>query len=155
MRVAQEAPGPGSAVRDRLGLLLARAGVIASTQIRQALTLIGLGPRHGHVLMHLAATGPTSQQALIEALAVDPSSLVTVLNDLERDGLAERRRDPADRRRHIVEMSARGAAVLTEVDRAVAAVEQDLFVDLDEREMTRLAELLTRVRTVPHDCEGH
>ena len=51
-------------------------------------------------------------------------------------------------------MSAQGAAVLTEVDRAVAAVEQGLFVDLDECEMTRLAELLTRVRTVRHDCDG-
>jgi DNA-binding MarR family transcriptional regulator len=88
-----------------------------------------------------------SQQALVEALGVDPSVLVAILNGLERDGLAERRRDPADRRRHIVEMTAAGAGVLTEVENAVAAVERDLFADLDATDITRLRDILSRIKT--------
>ncbi|MBC6456709.1 MarR family winged helix-turn-helix transcriptional regulator [Actinomadura sp. HBU206391] len=131
---------------DRLGLVLAKSGHIASVRIRKALAVTGLKPGHGHVLLWLSDSGPMSQQALIEALGVDPSVLVAILNDLERDGIAVRRRDPADRRRHIVEMSERGAALVDEVDAALTAVEQELFVDLDDGEIDLLRRLLARVR---------
>ena len=120
------------------------------------LALTGLTPRHGMVLMNLAEGGPTSQQALIEVLAVDPSVLVAILNDLERDGLAGRRRDPADRRRHIVTITDAGVAVLTRVEEALAAVERELFADLDPAEIDQLHRLLARVRTRHDDaaCAG-
>jgi DNA-binding MarR family transcriptional regulator len=132
---------------DRLPLLLARHGRSMSTRIRQALGVSGLSMRHGVTLMHLAQTGPTSQQALIEALSIDPSALVTILNDLERDGLVERRRDPADRRRHIVEITTTGAGTQTAVERAIAEVEREVFGDLDDEEIAQLQHLLARVRT--------
>lgn len=136
---------------DRLGFLLARHGAITNIRMRQALSVTGLTPRHGMTLMHLAETGPISQQTLIEALGVDPSVLVAILNDLEGSGLAQRRRDPSDRRRHIVEMTAAGAATLTKVEEALGAVEAELFADLDGDEIARLRELLTRIRTRPND----
>ena len=45
---------------------------------------------------------------MIEMIGVDPSKLVGLLNDLEAEGLIVRRRDPDDRRRHIVEVSKKG-----------------------------------------------
>jgi DNA-binding MarR family transcriptional regulator len=142
---------------DRIGFLLARHGAITNDRMRQALGVAGLTPRQSMALMHLAKAGQMSQQALIEALGVDPSILVAVLNDLERDGLAVRRRDPADRRRHIVEITTGGSEALTKVEHALAAVERELFADLDEGEIARLRELLARVRTAPDDplCTGH
>jgi len=60
------------------------------------------------VLVDLAERGPTSQQSLLETLSVDPSVMVSILNDLERQGLAERAAiRPTGG--HIVEMSARAA----------------------------------------------
>jgi DNA-binding MarR family transcriptional regulator len=93
----------------------------------------GLSPRHGATLMRLARCGATSQPALIEALSVDASALVAILNDLERDGLAERRRDPADRRRHIVEITPTGAQAVGAVENAITEVEGDAFADLDDK----------------------
>jgi DNA-binding MarR family transcriptional regulator len=136
---------------DRLGLVLAKSGQITNVRIRKALAATGLKPGHGHVLLWLSDSGPMSQQALIEALGVDPSVLVAILNDLEREGFAERRRDPADRRRHIVEMSDRGAALVGEVDAALTAVERELFTDLDDSEIDLLRSLLVRVRTSADD----
>lgn len=136
---------------DRLGLLLARHGGITNERMRHALGVTGLTPRHAVALMNLAESGPMGQQALIEALGVDPSVLVAILNDLERDGLAERRRDPADRRRHIVEMTTAGACTLTRVEQALAEVERELFADLDEDEIAQLHRLLSRIRTTPDD----
>jgi DNA-binding MarR family transcriptional regulator len=136
---------------DRLGLLLARHGQITNMRIRQALGVTGLTTKHGVTLMHLADAGPISQQVLIELLGVDPSVLVTILNDLEGHGLAQRHRNPADRRRHIVEITPAGADMLITVDAAIAAVERDLFADLADDEMAYLRDLLGRIRTTPDD----
>ncbi|WP_205315135.1 MarR family winged helix-turn-helix transcriptional regulator [Nonomuraea lactucae] len=130
---------------DSPGMALALSGHIASTRIRKALARHGLKPAHGHVLRLLSDQGPTSQQSLLETLGVDPSMLVTVLNDLEADGLVERRRDPADRRRHIVEISTRGRTLAGRAQAAIAAVEAALFAGLDADEIATLRRLLARV----------
>jgi DNA-binding MarR family transcriptional regulator len=142
---------------ERIGFLLARHGAITDRRIREAFGAKGLTPRSGVALMHLAETGPISQQALIEALGVDPSVVVGILNDLENRGLAERRRDPADRRRHIVRITRAGTTLLTKVERALTGVERDLFADLDDGEVARLHDLLGRIRTAPDDpaCTEH
>jgi len=140
-----------TATRESLGLLLARHGQFVNTQIRKAMAGTGLTPRHRQVLAELADRGPTSQQTLIEALSVDPSVLVSILNDLESQGLAERRRDPSDRRRHIVEMSGTGCDALRRIETAVAQAEAELFADLDEADRERLHDLLGKVRTIPDD----
>ena len=133
-------------MNDRPSLALAASGQVANAQLKKALAAHGLKPGHGHVLLLLSHEGATSQQALTESLGVDPSVLVVMLNDLERDGLAERRRDPADRRRHIVEISARGTKLVADLDRAIDAVEVALFADLDAAEISTLQDLLARVK---------
>jgi DNA-binding MarR family transcriptional regulator len=135
---------------SRLAFLLAQHGAITNDRMRKAFGLAGLTTRQCTTLMLLAG-GRMSQQALAEALAVDPSVLVAILNDLERAGLAERRRDPADRRRHIVEITAAGNQALARAQDAVSAVERELFSDLDEDELVTLRNLLARVRTSPND----
>jgi DNA-binding MarR family transcriptional regulator len=133
---------------ERLGFRLARLGQTVNVQVNRAMTANGLGVRHNLALMHLA-DGPMAQLALTEALGVDPSVLVSILNCLEAEGLAVRRRDPADRRRHIVELTERGAEVVTAIGCAMAQVEAELFADLDPAETALLSELLTRVRLTP------
>ncbi|MFC9730894.1 MarR family winged helix-turn-helix transcriptional regulator [Streptomyces roseolus] len=138
---------------DRLGFLLSFRGELTGARIRSALGVAGLPPRHAMALMQLAPA-PMSQRDLAAAMEVDPSQLVAILNDLEASGLAERRRDPADRRRHIVEITPAGAAVLDRVDQAVTEAERELFADLTEAERTLLRGLLDRVVVDPadHDC---
>jgi DNA-binding MarR family transcriptional regulator len=136
---------------ERLSFLLARHGGITNVRIRTALEAAGLSPRQSLVLTHLSIARQASQQALIELLDVDPSVLVTILNDLERDGLIARRRDPSDRRRHIVEITAAGDAATIRAQDALAAVDRHLFADLDKDEVAHLQQLLSRVRTSPDD----
>ncbi|MDT0347597.1 MarR family winged helix-turn-helix transcriptional regulator [Streptomyces litchfieldiae] len=131
---------------DRVSFALAHSGRLVETEIRRALAERGLRLSHAHVLGVLAARERLSQQALIEELKVDPSVLVTLLNTLEDDGLIARQRDPADRRRHVVEISPRGVELVAEVDSAVRAVEDRLFDGLDEREVAVLHRLLDRVK---------
>ncbi|MEI5521907.1 MarR family transcriptional regulator [Streptomyces brasiliscabiei] len=131
---------------DRVSFALAHSGKVVETEIRQVLAAQGLKLSHAHVLGLLTERERLSQQALIEELQVDPSVLVTVLNTLEDEGLAIRRRDPLDRRRHVVEISARGTDLVAQVDRAVQATEAELFSGLDKQELATLHELLNRIK---------
>jgi len=103
-------------------------------------------------LMHLG-TGPLSQQSLIDKLDVDPSVLVAILNDLEGGDLVHRRRDPADRRRHIVDITPEGSMTLGTLETALTKVEDELFADLSAQERSTLRDLLNRVASTPTDYE--
>ena len=136
-------------ISESPGIALAVVGHLATTRLRQALAVYGLKPAQNQVLTLLAEQGATGQQALLEALGVDPSMLVTMLNELERAGLAERRRDPADRRRHIVEISPRGTELVGKVRASMATVEAELFADLSTDEVGQLHALLIRIKSAP------
>jgi DNA-binding MarR family transcriptional regulator len=138
-------------MEKRPGLALAFAGQIAGMRVQEALRVHGLKNNHAHVLMVLADQGATGQQALIQSIGVDPSVLVNMLNDLENAGLAERRRDPADRRRHIVEISPRGTQLVTDVYASIASVEADLFAALDANEIDALHKMLIRINATAGD----
>ena len=134
------------------GFLLARLGRAVTRQYRALLTPIGLNPRQTTALLALREEGAMSQQALGSALDIDASNLVVLLNDLEGAGLIARRRDPEDRRRHLVEISTRGSKLICEVERASMQIEDEFFADLDEDERASLHDLLARVAQSTDVC---
>ncbi|MCW3020648.1 MAG: MarR family transcriptional regulator [Solirubrobacterales bacterium] len=127
------------------GFLLARVGRAVTRQYRSTLTPIGLKPRETTALLALRDEGAMSQQALGAALDMDASNVVVLLNDLEGGGLILRRRDPEDRRRHLVEISKRGSKLICEVERASMRIEDEFFAELDPDERATLHDLLARL----------
>jgi len=89
-----------------------------------------------------------SQHAFGEALSLDPSNVVGLLNELEEQGLVVRQRDPADRRRHIVELSATGQGELDAANSQLRLVEDDLLRALSAEERATLYRLLVRAAGV-------
>jgi DNA-binding MarR family transcriptional regulator len=104
----------------------------------------GLRPRHVVALHLLHERGPLPQHGLGEALCLDPSNVVGLLNELEERGLVERRRDRADRRRHTVSLSAAGSAELARAYTRLALAEDEMFSALSGDERATLHELLVR-----------
>ena len=104
----------------------------------------GLRPRHLIALKLLSERGPANQQGLSEALSLDPSNVVGLLNELEERGLITRRRDRADRRRHIVELSSLGEDELALAYARLSDVEDDLLSALNAEERSTLYDLLVR-----------
>lgn len=104
----------------------------------------GLRPRHLIALRLLSERGPLSQQVLGELLSLDPSNVVGLLNELELRGLVTRLRDPADRRRHIVELSPRGEEALAAAYVRLSLVEDELLAALSAEERATLYHLLVR-----------
>jgi DNA-binding MarR family transcriptional regulator len=126
-------------------LLMIKLGRITMHRFAEALAPYGLRPRHLATLIELRDYGELSQQALCGRLHVDPTNLVEVLNELEEKGFASRRRDPEDRRRHRVEVSKKGLAVIDKVSAAMDGVEAELLGDLDSKDRAELERLLRGV----------
>jgi len=103
-----------------------------------------LRPRHMIALKLLGEHGPMTQHAVGLALRLDPSNVVGLLNELEERELITRRRDPADRRRHIVELTAAGSGEVTQTFSQLRAVEDELFKALTADERATLYGLLSR-----------
>jgi DNA-binding MarR family transcriptional regulator len=114
-----------------------------------------LRPRQLVALRLLHEHGPLSQQALGEALTLDPSNVVGLLNELEERGLVTRQRDPADRRRHIVSLSAAGQAELAATGGQLTTIEDDVLKALSPADRVTLYALLQRaVGGAPNACQG-
>jgi len=85
-----------------------------------------------------------AQQALGDALCIDANNLVLLLNELEAAGYAERRRDPLDRRRHLVHITTAGRRALDRAERAQEDVESQVLAALEPDERATLRDLLAR-----------
>jgi DNA-binding MarR family transcriptional regulator len=142
---AAEAGAAEAGIEQQLLPLLDHLARVGRRAAEASMPPAGLRPRHLIALTLLSEHGPAGQQGLAEALSLDPSNVVGLLNELEERGLITRRRDPADRRRHIVELSAAGAAELCLAQVRLGRVEDDLFSALSAAERATLYQLLARV----------
>jgi DNA-binding MarR family transcriptional regulator len=88
--------------------------------------------------------GALPQQDLCLAMHMDPNNCVLLLNELEGAGLVERKRDPADRRRHIVALTDPGREALSRAERAMDSLEEQVLGALSAEERTEFRELLGR-----------
>ncbi|MET8740899.1 MarR family winged helix-turn-helix transcriptional regulator [Streptomyces sp. NPDC004728] len=101
------------------------------------------------VLMAIVDAPTRSQLALAQAVSVDKSKLVLVLDELETAGLVRRRPDPADRRARIVEATDTGRRVLDDARADVEAIENNLLADLDPAARNALRTVLGQLAGAP------
>ncbi len=89
-------------------------------------------------------SGAMPQQELCIAMHLDPNNCVLILNHMEDAGNVRRTRDPADRRRHIVEITDAGREALARADAALNTVEDEVLGPLNAQERETLRTLLGR-----------
>src|ERR687898_3283531 len=104
--------------------------------------VIGIRLKQFIALDYLREQGGSSQQLLGQALMLDPNNCVILLNDLEEAGYVERRRDPTDRRRHMIEMTPAGERALEHAEEKVESVEDEVLGNLTASERATLHKLL-------------
>src|SRR6476619_377361 len=126
-------------------LLMIKLGRITTHRFTEALEPFGIRPRHVAALIELRDRGELTQQSLCGQLHLDPTNLVAILNELEQRGFATRRRDPEDRRRHLVEVSNKGIAVIEKVSEVMEGGEEDLLEGLEPAEREQRKGLLTSI----------
>jgi DNA-binding MarR family transcriptional regulator len=132
------------------GLLILRLARASGRRLADALEGMGMRGHEFALLHYLADSGPISQQELSEGLRIHPSNLVGLLDALEADGLVVRPRDPADRRRHLVELTVGGRRRLAKAQQAAMEAERDLLEPLSAPEREQLHAYLRRLAA--HSC---
>jgi MarR family transcriptional regulator, transcriptional regulator for hemolysin len=139
-----------------LGFLLAQASFVLSTELTAALAAIGLSPRSYCVLSKALAAEKT-QGVLAAEAALDKTTMVVTVDELEAAGLAERRPSSTDRRVRIIAVTPEGERVVQEGAAIVDRVHRDVLQDLteDEREgfLAGLVRLAGGRLSTPAMCE--
>jgi DNA-binding MarR family transcriptional regulator len=133
---AQQARATGS-----IGLLTQLSKVVYRRADEET---IGMRLKQLIALEHLRDNESCLQQGLAQMLMLDPNNCVLLLNDLDEAGYVERRRDPQDRRRHIVEITPSGLTALSEGERRLDDLESEVLGKLDGDERKRLRDLLAK-----------
>jgi DNA-binding MarR family transcriptional regulator len=136
-------PTPGGASSP--AFLLAQLGAHAAARFAERLQAIGLAPSHAGILRLVSQSQGLSQQALGEALAILPSRLVSLLDELEARNLIERRNHPSDRRSYSLYLTATGRDTLKAVGRVAREHQDALCAALTPGERAQLAALLQRM----------
>jgi DNA-binding MarR family transcriptional regulator len=125
--------------------LLKRLGFAAKARGSQAYEQADLHPYHFGILIALAEGSHETQGSIADALGYDRGQLVGLLDELEERGLVGRRRDPADRRRHIVQLTAEGKRTLEQLRSLSRRLADEFLAPLDEDERATLHALLLRL----------
>jgi len=135
----------GAPLDDATSFLLARANARSLALGNAALAPLGLKVRSYSVLALAAEDERPSQRDLASFLRLDPSQVVSLVDDLETRGLVERVPDPGDRRANAVVATPAGMRLAAEARAVLSDADRFVFEGLDEDERAALATLLRRV----------
>jgi DNA-binding MarR family transcriptional regulator len=124
---------------------MVRLGQDFKTRALHEVEAAGFSQYHYSVLAFLGEQVPRTQATIADALALDRSQLVGILDGLEQRGLIERHRDPQDRRRHVVSLTGQGRRQLVRLGARINRLEDELFSPLDAKSRATLHALLLRL----------
>lgn len=132
-------------MRPPLGLTLARAARVVSRAFDEALGDAGGSLPMWLVLLNLKIGRAANQRRLAEAVGVTEATLTHHLNAMETAGLVTRRRDPDNRRIHVVELTDAGEAAFLRLREAAMAFDRRLRRGVSADEEATLEEVLSRL----------
>jgi MarR family transcriptional regulator, lower aerobic nicotinate degradation pathway regulator len=123
-------------------MLLKRLGFHAKQLSHEEYEQAGLSPYHYAILALLAEDAPETQAEIADSLGYDRGTLVGLLDELEEQNHVERKRDPDDRRRHLVRITPDGRRTLGRLRALANRLEDEFLAPLDAEQRETLHQLL-------------
>jgi MarR family transcriptional regulator, transcriptional regulator for hemolysin len=140
-------PPPGPPATPPLGWHLARSAREITRAFDDALAEAGGSQPVWLVLISLKTRPLASQRELAEAVGIKEATLTHHLNGMDANGLITRRRDPANRRVHLVELTPAGEEAFYRMRRAAFAFNDRLRAGFAEDELAEFGRVLDRLRS--------
>jgi DNA-binding MarR family transcriptional regulator len=137
-------PIPAS-ILERPGALLVIAARTGQERANARLAPLGLSVKMCGVLNLLADQGPLSQHEIGQLLNIDRTTMVDLIDQLEREGIVKRALNPRDRRSHAVTLTVTGKAKQKRAMRAFDGAVDDFFAPLSTAERKQFAQMLRRL----------
>lgn len=139
-----------------LSWLLSQANHALATEMTARMEGIGVYPRGYRVLMAALDRGLT-QTDIAKQIGVDKTTMVVTVDELEKAGLAERVPSKTDRRARVIDVTAKGAKKVSEAQRIVHSLQQEVLGTLPANERKALISALNRLvgdrLSTPSHCE--
>jgi MarR family transcriptional regulator, transcriptional regulator for hemolysin len=129
-----------------IGLHLTRAARVVGRAFDDALAAAGGSLPVWLVLISLKAQRLPNQRQMAEAIGIQGATLTHHLNAMEADGVVTRRRDPRNRRVHVVELTDAGEALFQRLRAAAVAFDRQLRSGLNDDEVATLARVLDQLQ---------
>jgi MarR family transcriptional regulator, transcriptional regulator for hemolysin len=127
-----------------LAWLLYRAHWALAAELTAALAPLGVSARAYHVL-RAASSGERTQSEVAEMVGLDKTTMVVTMDELERDGLAQRQPAPHDRRARMIAVTPAGKRKLAEADQVKERVQAQVLGELPARDRKALLDALSRL----------
>lgn len=137
------------ALAYRLGYLLKHAQQRLAQAAAPAMAEFGIDGRELAVLAVLGSGSALSQHEAAQALGVDRTTMVALVDTLEQKDLVRRRRSPEDRRKNIVQLTERGIGCLRDASRARDDIEREFLAPLGDADAARFVEALQILISAP------
>lgn len=137
----RSSPGPP----DSAAFLLTQLGAHAANRFAARLNELDVTPPQVGLLRWIGQSPGCSQQELAESFGIQPSRVVTVVDELEGLGLAQRGPHPRDRRIRSVRLTEEGNQLLKNVGRVATQHEREITASLSDEERNQLLDLLQRL----------
>jgi MarR family transcriptional regulator for hemolysin len=154
--MAATATKPASKVDVDLMFLLSQASHALETEMTAGLHALGISPRAHCVLTH-ALRGELTQSQVADMCALDKTTMVVTMDELEKAGLAERRLSGIDRRARIIAVTKDGERIVAEADAIVARIYAEVLAALPAGQrdafVAGLAQLVGGRLSTPAKCE--
>jgi len=153
-RPASESPESGRdalppSMRDRVPFLLYRAAEQSHSLANDMLARMELSARQVGILTLVTEREPMTQKALGDLLRIDRTTMVTLIDDLERKGLVVRQRHPRDRRAFLVWPTEPGRTAKIEAVAILDEQQRCFLAPLTAAERQELGALLKRLQRPP------
>ncbi len=130
---------------DRTGFLLKKSALRIQEAYEERLGPLGLAAKHYGVLSVLEERGSITQHEIGKCVYVDRTTMVGIIDDLEKKGLVERKEHPTDRRSHSVYLTAKAKEVLAKAHHLASSVEKQFLECLSVKEQKDLRQILRKL----------
>lgn len=107
---------------------------------------LGVTRAQWRVLVKVSRKPGLRQVEIADMLDIEPITLCRIIDRLEESGLIARRRDPADRRAWLLDLTPKAEPLITKLRAIANELVRQAFAGLDDEEVTRLRAMLAKVR---------
>lgn len=136
---------PPEPLASATGFLLSWNGRRTAEGFARVMAEVGLRPPDFGVMRLIEDRPGQTQTELVAGAMIDASTMVAVLDELESEGIAERRPHPSDRRKHAVHLTAKGKRKLERATELANAYAEELLAPLSGEERETLQRLLRKL----------